>query len=91
MQEAAMSSMLVFLGYGFSLVLAVVLLRFFHACTWYWHVLSLALAVGLGLMPAQAAWQGPAYDLTVGMLFVFLLVWGIGGLLMFQTHHEKHA
>ena len=86
-----MSSMWVFLGYGLSLALAVGLLYFFHACTWYWHVLSLALAVGLGLMPPQQSWQGPLYDLTLGVLFVFLLVWGIGGLLMFQTHHERHA
>ena len=86
-----MSTIWVFLGYGISLALALLLLYLFHARSWYWHVLSLACALGLGLMPSPGTWQGPSYDLTLGSLFLFLLVWGIGGLLMVQTRHEKHA
>jgi hypothetical protein len=86
-----MSTIWVFLGYGIALAVALVFLYLFRARAWYWHVLSLACALGLGLMPPQASWQGPLYDLTVGAIFVFLLIWGIGGLLTFRTHHAKHA
>lgn len=86
-----MSAMWVFLSYGISLGLAVFLLYFFHARSWYWHMLSVLLALGLGLVPPVQNWQGPAYDLILGSIFVFLLIWGIGGMLMFKTHHERHA
>ncbi|HZT28532.1 MAG TPA: hypothetical protein VFA33_01520 [Bryobacteraceae bacterium] len=86
-----MSTIWVVLSYGISLGLAVLLLYVFHARSWYWHMLSVMCALGLGLMPPPANWQGPTYDLSLGSLFVFLLVWGIGGMLMFKTHHEKHA
>ncbi|HWB98589.1 MAG TPA: hypothetical protein VG672_17890 [Bryobacteraceae bacterium] len=86
-----MSSMWVFLSYGVSLALAVLLLYFFHARSWYWHMLSVLCALALGLLPPLEKWQGPAYDLMLGSVFVFLLIWGIGGMLMFKTRHERHA
>ena len=86
-----MSSMWIFLGYGLPLALALCLLYFFHARAWYWHILSLGCALGLGMMPAQAAWQSPLSGLILGAAFVFLVVWGVGGLLVVPAHHAKHA
>jgi hypothetical protein len=35
--------------------------------------------------------QNPVYDLVFGFIFIALLVWGVCGLLLTHTHHEKHA
>ncbi|MGE5645017.1 MAG: hypothetical protein ACM336_04415 [Acidobacteriota bacterium] len=70
-----MQPLLVALVYGSCLALAVALLYFFHA-RWYWHALSLAASLGVGLTPLPAEWKIP--DLLVGAVFVFLFVWGLG-------------
>jgi hypothetical protein len=34
------------------------------------------------------------FDLVFGFVFILLLVWGIGGLIVYhphRPHHEKHA
>ena len=85
---------MVFLIYGGAAVLALALLYFFHA-NWYWHVLSVALALAIGLVPPNmipvpAAW-GPARDIMLGAIFTFLVIWGIGAPLFRRHHHPQHA
>lgn len=70
-----MNPLAVFSVYGAALALAVVLLFFFHA-RWFWHVLSVAAALGIGLTPLPPEWKVP--DLVVGFVFFFLLAWGVG-------------
>ncbi len=88
-----MQPTLVALVYGSALVLALALLYFFHA-KWYWHALSAAAAIVIGLIPPMETWRPP--DLLVGFVVLFLLVWGVGAPL-FKTHHyhprkaEHHA
>ena len=72
-----MSPVWVVLVYGSSVLLAVLLLHFFHSRSWYWHIVSAALAISLGLVPMPAEWVGPRTDLLVGFLFLLLLVWGL--------------
>jgi hypothetical protein len=72
-----MSPLWVVLVYGSSVLLAVLLLYFFHSRSWYWHIVSAALAIALGLIPLPAEWAGPKTDLLVGFLFLLLLVWGL--------------
>lgn len=86
-----MSGAWVFLGYGLALAAALLLLYRFKALAWYWHVISLAAAVSLGFVPPPQGWSGPTFDLLFGVLFCFLMVWGLGGVLMFRTHHPKHT
>ena len=83
----------ILLIYGAAVALAAVALYVYGACRWYWHVLSVLLAVALGLAPAPpAAWRGQTYDLIVGFLFVLFVVWGIGGTLPMRAHHHpRHA
>jgi hypothetical protein len=50
-----------------------------------------ALGLLLGFIPLPQLLQQPASDLVIGFVFVFLMVWGIGGLFMVRPHHEKHA
>ena len=85
---------MVFLIYGIAAVLALALLYFFHA-DWYWHVLSIALALAIGLLPpnmipAPATW-GPARDILLGSVFTFLVIWGIAAPLFRRHHHAQHA
>ena len=87
-----MNMIWVLLIYGAAAVLAVAWLYFFHVRTWYWHALSIVAALALGFAPPPSdPWRGQVYDLIVGFIFVLLMVWGIGGTLLFKTHHVRHA
>ncbi len=87
-----MSSIWVLLVYGGATVLAVALLYFFHSQNWYWHVVSIVAALGLGLAPAPPeGWRGVTFDLAIGFVFLFLMVWGVGGFLAYRTHQTRHA
>jgi hypothetical protein len=86
-----MSSNLVILVYGSAFLAALALLVFFSVRAWYWHVLSIAAAVGLGLMPPPVWAQGkPEMDLLAGWGFVFLGTWGLGGLLAHVARSPRH-
>ncbi len=72
---------MVFLLYGLA-VLAALLLLFFYRAHWYWHVLSVAIALAIGLappnwIPMPAAW-GMTRDVVLGCVFLFLTIWGVG-------------
>jgi hypothetical protein len=82
---------MVFLVYGAMAVLALVLLYFFHA-NWFWHVLSVLVALAIGMVPPEmipvpAAW-GATRDIILGALFTFLVIWGIAAPL-FRRHHQE--
>jgi hypothetical protein len=81
---------MVLLIYGAMAVLALTLLYCFHA-KWFWHVLSVAAALAIGMMPPElipvpAAW-GATRDVILGSLFTFLVIWGIAAPL-FMRHHQ---
>lgn len=85
---------MVFLIYGSAAILAFALLYCFHA-NWYWHVVSVALALALGLMspdmiPVPAAW-GTTRDIVIGAIFTFLVIWGIGAPLFRRHHQAQHV
>jgi hypothetical protein len=82
---------LVTLVYLAGLGIPVYLLYYFHAKSWYWHALAIAGALALGFVPTPVAWKTMAMDLIFGFVFLFLVVWGIGGLIPFKGHREKHA
>jgi hypothetical protein len=73
-----MSSAWVFAVYGTAAVLALLLLYLFRARSWYWHMISVLLAIVVGLIPPPDSLRGPQADLIVGGAFVFLFLWGIG-------------
>ena len=70
-----MATTWVFTAYGLSVVLALLLVYLFHS-RWYWHVLSVLAACGVGLTPPIPVLTGPVRDMIYGTLFLFLLVWG---------------
>jgi hypothetical protein len=88
-----MPAILAVLVYLAAIGLPLYLLYRFHSQHWSWHVLAIAAAIGLGLVPIPPGLQKPGFDLMFGSLFAALLVWGAGGLILYNTHghHEKHA
>jgi hypothetical protein len=85
-----MSSTLVAVSYGLAVVFALLLLHFFHMRHWYWHALSIAAAIGLGIVRIPEKWSGPAFDLAMGFLFVFLAIWGLAAPFFRKPHGQLH-
>ena len=84
---------MVFLAYLGAAALAFLLLYFFHA-HWYWHVISVIAGLSIGfvpphLIPVPMAW-GVTRDITIGCVFIFLMVWGLCAPL-FHHHQRPHA
>lgn len=89
-----MFTMLAVVAYLTAFVIAVFLLYHFGSAHFSWHLLSIVAALALGMMPAPGPIRpGPGVDLVFGFAFIFLMTWGIGGLLVFRRHphREKHA
>jgi hypothetical protein len=81
-----MSGSIVVLTYGIAALLALSLLYFVGSKRWYWHLGSVLVALLVGLMPPPEGWAGQRFDLTVGCLFLFLSLWGIGGIFFRHPH-----
>jgi hypothetical protein len=86
-----MFPILAVLVYLLAIGIPIFLLYWFRSQTWYWHLLSVVAALGLGMTPTPSGWNGAGFDLVFGFLFVLLLVWGVGGLVLFGPRQEKHA
>jgi hypothetical protein len=69
---------------------AWLLWRFSHV-RWYWHLMSVVIAFGIGCMPMQEAWNRPSVDLLIGSLFLFLLFWGAGEWAFRLLHVRRHT
>jgi hypothetical protein len=87
-RRLAMATLAFLLAFG----IAVYLLYRFHSHSWFWHALAIAAALSLGFVQTPPEWKTKTFDLLFGSAFVFLLVWGIGGLLPINRHHHHgHA
>jgi thiol:disulfide interchange protein len=74
-----------------ALSLPIFLLYRFRSQAWYWHVLAVIVALVIGLMPATVLPQSEVRDMLYGFAFVFLMLWGIGGLVPLKRLRKKHA
>jgi len=79
------------LVYALAIALPAFLLFRFHSQAWYWHLLAIAAGLALGFIPTPVEMKTVTFDVIFGGLFIALMVWGIGGLVVYQPHHEKHA
>jgi hypothetical protein len=89
-----MFGFLAVLVYLAAIGIPVLLLHRFHAQSWWWHLLALAAAIGLGFVPTPSSWQTASADLAFGFAFLLLRVWGAGGMALWRPHRhgrEKHA
>lgn len=85
-----MFTMWAVLVYTAAMVIPIYLLHHFHSQSWYWHVLAVGASLVLGLVPVPAEFQGKVFDLALGFVFVVLLFWGAGGLIVYHPGHPKH-
>jgi hypothetical protein len=85
-----MSPFLVALCYGSALALSLFLLQHFGVTHWYWHALSLAAALVLGLTPLPEALNTPQMTLVVGWVFTFFFVWGLAAPVFALLTHPPH-
>ena len=83
--------MAIFLEAVISLALPIYLLYQFRSQAWYWHVLAVIVALVIGLMPGTALLETLGGSMVYGFFFVFLMLWGIGGLIPFPWFRKKHA
>jgi len=85
-----MSTVLVYVVYGFSVLLAFFFLYLFHT-RWYWHVLSVLAALAIGFAPPIPGWVGESRDVAYGFAVLFLLVWGLGEPFIHRFHRQAPA
>ncbi|HTP86172.1 MAG TPA: hypothetical protein VMJ34_04460 [Bryobacteraceae bacterium] len=88
-----MPTILAVLVYLVAMGLPVLLLQHFHSQHWLWHTFAVVAAVGLGFVPIPPEYQRPGFDLLFGFVFISLMIWGAGGLILYHSHghREKHA
>jgi hypothetical protein len=82
-----MASTWVFVAYSVSVALALLFVYLFHS-RWYWHVLSVLAALGVGLTPPLPGLNGPIRDLLYGSVFLFLIVWGCAEPFVHRFHRR---
>jgi hypothetical protein len=75
--------------YGCSILAALLLLYFLRPKAWYWHLLSVAAALVIGLTPFPEGWHSPTADLVVGAVFLFLFFWGAGAIFFLGARRRQ--
>lgn len=76
-----MSPQWILASYLIAAGLALLLLLVLRARRWYWHAISALLGLTAGLAPPPGGSGGDLFYLVAGTACVFLLLWGLGGLL----------
>jgi hypothetical protein len=89
-----MFSIVAGLVYLLAMAVPVYLLYRFRTRSWYWHVLAILAAFGVGLVHLPEAWHSEWLDVAIGFAFILPLAWGVGGLVVYRPHRrhqERHA
>jgi len=86
-----MSFSMVALAYAAAFAAAIYLLWRFSNIKWYWHLLAVIAAVGLGIMPPVQVSATAVYDMVIGALFLLLIVWGLGEPVFKVFHIHRHT
>ena len=84
-----MSTNWVILAFGCSGLLALFLLFLTGPRRWYWHVLSVLIALVVGLIPIPSKLNTPEGSMGIGVAFVFLFVWGISAPLFLKRRRPS--
>jgi len=86
-----MYTLLAVLVYTAAIAIPVFLLYHLHSQHWYWHLLAVVASLVLGLTPIPPDLQTRSFDLFFGFVFVALISWGLGGLIVVLPHRHRHA
>jgi hypothetical protein len=74
-----------------AVLLPLYLINRYRPMLWPMHVLAVAAALAIGLAPATDLLNSPAGSHVYGFAFVFLMVWGLGGLVLYRRRGLKRA
>ncbi|MGA3098209.1 MAG: hypothetical protein ABSF25_17280 [Bryobacteraceae bacterium] len=74
-----------------ALLLPLYLIKRYGPAIWPLHVLAVAAAMVVGLAPATALLRSAAGSHIYGFTFVFLMTWGLGGLILYRRRGLKRA
>ncbi|HWB84941.1 MAG TPA: hypothetical protein VG675_12420 [Bryobacteraceae bacterium] len=86
-----MFTMLAILVYLAAMGVPILFLYRYGSQAWYWHTIAVVTAVAFGLMPAPLSWRTPGVTLLFGFFFVLLMVWGLGGIVLYLPRHAKRV
>src|SRR4051794_5385454 len=89
MGGACMSPLLVALCYSSAIAVSLLLLWYFGCSFWLLHAAGVVAAFAIGLIPMSEPWNTPINTLAVGWVFLLLLSWGAGGLILRLIHYDK--
>lgn len=65
------------LAYAVAGGLALIFLFLKGPKAWYWHVLSGAAALAIGLMPIPPKYNTTSANIVIGFCFVFMFLWAV--------------
>jgi hypothetical protein len=78
----------VLLCYGSAAAVSLFALWHFGVTHWYWHLLSVAAALALGLAPLPPPWGERQFTLLVGWVFTALFLWGVAAPVVAALRHS---
>jgi uncharacterized membrane protein YczE len=82
-------SIWVMIAFGCACLLALILLFLKGPSRWYWHILSVLVGLGVGLWkPLPAKLNTPQGSMIIGIVFTFLMVWGVAAPLFRGRRHS---
>jgi hypothetical protein len=88
-KETEMSTLWVVLTFGSAAVLALVFLYLSGPQAWYWHLLSLAVALAIGLTPIPPRWNTSEINLVIGFFFVLFSLWALAAPFVRRRRRRK--
>jgi hypothetical protein len=74
-----------------AVLIPVYLIGRYRPMLWPMHVLAVAAALAIGLAPGTALLNSAYGSHLYGFAFVFLMVWGLGGLVLYRRRGLKRA
>jgi hypothetical protein len=86
-----MFTILAGLLYLAAFLLPLYLIKRYRPLMWPVHVLAVAAALALGLAPGTALLNSTAGTYVYGVTFMFLMTWGLGGLVLYGRRGATRA
>jgi hypothetical protein len=82
-----MPFLIVALCYGVAIALSLYLVWHFGVRHWYLHLLSLVLAIAIGVVPLSPRFNDPGGTVLIGSVFLFLFFWGVSAPVVVAMRH----
>jgi hypothetical protein len=84
-----MAAQWILFSYLMAALAALLVLFAFGPVAWYFHVIGILAGLLAGLVPPPSGNGGDLFYIVTGTACVFLLLWGIGGILYLPLHRKR--